>query len=141
MRFCLQIPQGIHDDMVKQALVERPHECVGLLAGTPDGRVAIRLPLVNALADPRRFLSEPRSLFEAERRRRELGLEFLAVYHSHPTGPAEPSHVDTDPDVNYWVGEQIVFLIISLAQAEPEVKGYWLAPGRFAAAELEIVMP
>jgi proteasome lid subunit RPN8/RPN11 len=125
--------------MLAHAVTEAPNECVGLLGGTPEGRVTERFPLVNALANPRRFESEPRSLLAAERRRRDLGLEFLAVYHSHPTSPAVPSRTDTDPEVNFWLGTDIVSIIISLAGEEPEARAYWLEPGRYAEAEMMVV--
>src|SRR5262245_1876866 len=102
--------------MIRHAESERPNECVGFLAGQPDGLVVERLPLVNALASPVRFLSEERSLFAAEKRRRELELEFLAVYHSHPTSPAVPSKIDLAE--NYW-GEDLMSLIISLLPPAP----------------------
>jgi proteasome lid subunit RPN8/RPN11 len=140
MRFRLQIPQGIYEEMLNHARAEAPNECVGFLAGSPDGLVSTRLPLVNALADPRRFLSEPRSLFEAERHRQRLGLELLAVYHSHPTGPATPSRIDTDPGVNYWLGMDVVSVIVSLQPPRSEVRAFWLHPHRFEPAEM-IVLP
>jgi len=139
MRFRLQIPQGIYEEMLIHAGAEAPNECVGLLAGSPDGLVSLRLPLINALADPRRFLSEPRSLFQAERRRQELGLGLLAVYHSHPTGPPTPSRIDTDPDVNYWLGMDVVSVIVSLQPPTPKVRAFWLHPHRFESAEMTVL--
>lgn len=139
MSFRLQIPRVIHEAMLAHAQAELPNECVGILAGTPDGVVVERLPLINALADPRRFESEGRSLLNAEKRRRELGLEFLAVYHSHPTSPPVPSKTDTDPDINFWVSEPVVSLIISLMHAEPEVQAWWLSPHSYRSAEWKVI--
>jgi proteasome lid subunit RPN8/RPN11 len=135
MTFRLQIPLAIHDALIAQARAELPNECVGLLAGLPDGLVLERYPLVNSLADPRRFLSEPRSMFEAEKKRRAAGLEFLAVYHSHPTNPAVPSR--TDLENNY--SEDVMCLIVSLMHPEPVVKAYWLTSANFREAEYVVV--
>jgi proteasome lid subunit RPN8/RPN11 len=135
MDFHLQIPAAIHEAMLAHAQAELPNECVGLLAGTKDGVVVERFPLVNALAHPRRFESEGKSHLAAERRCRELGLEWLAVYHSHPTSPPVPSKTDTDPDENLWVGQPVVSLIISLMNPEPEVRGYWLTPHGYREAK------
>ncbi len=125
--------------MLAHAQAELPNECVGLLAGHRDGRVVERYPLVNERADlgdgTRRFLSEPRSLFEAEKRRRAAGLEFLAIYHSHPTSPAVPSR--TDLENNY--SEEVMNLIISLLPPEPVVKAYWLTASDYRDAEFVIV--
>ncbi len=106
--------------MVAQAIAELPNECCGLLAGTADGRVVVRYPLVNAAGSPTEFLSEPRSMFLAEKDRRQRGLEFLAVYHSHPTSEAVPSKKDRER--NY--SSDVVNLIISLAGPVPEVRGW-----------------
>jgi [CysO sulfur-carrier protein]-S-L-cysteine hydrolase len=145
--------------MVRHAQEEAPNECVGLLIGfrgylTDDllrwewegGRafddsewlVVEAFPLVNALADPRRFESDAFSLFAAERRRRHTGLDLLAIYHSHPTSPAIPSRVDTDPDVNFWLNCDVVSLIISLKPPGPEVRAYWLSSHAYEEARLVI---
>lgn len=136
MPFRLQVPRGIYEDMIAHARAESPNECVGLLAGFPDGRVVERYPLVNALADPRRFESDARSMFQAEKRRRERDLEFLAVYHSHPASPAVPSK--TDLEFNY--SEEVMSVIISLLEPEPVVKAYWLTARDYRDAEL-IILP
>jgi proteasome lid subunit RPN8/RPN11 len=124
--------------MVQHARSESPNECVGLLAGTADGAVVARYPLVNALADPRRFESEPQSLLNAEKQRRADGLEFLAIYHSHPTSPPVPSGVDLDPEVNSWLGSGVACVIVSLATEPPTVRAWWLAPGKCEPAEMVV---
>ena len=40
------------------------------------------------------FFAAPEDLFRAMRELREAGEEMVAVYHSHPRGPAEPSETD-----------------------------------------------
>src|SRR5258708_4490971 len=97
--------------MVAQALAERPNECCGLLAGT-GGRAVSRYPLVNAAQFPAiEYLSEPRSMFAADRAIRAAGLDVVTVYHSHPTSPPVPSKKDIAS--NY--SESVMNLIISLA--------------------------
>jgi proteasome lid subunit RPN8/RPN11 len=86
--------------MLTQARAELPNECCGLLAGRLDP-VAVRhvqacYPLVNALARPTAYLSEPRSMFAAMRDMRELGIDVLAIYHSHPSSDPIPSRTDRD---------------------------------------------
>jgi proteasome lid subunit RPN8/RPN11 len=139
MPFRLQIPKAIYDAMIAHAQAEAPNECVGLLAGRPDGVVVERYPLVNELASPTRFCSDGQSLCAAERRRRAAGLEFLAIYHSHPSSPPVPSRIDTDPDVNFWCGVEVVSLIISLLPPAPVVRGYWLTPHVYREAEVVVM--
>jgi proteasome lid subunit RPN8/RPN11 len=139
MPFQLKIPRAIYEAMLAHAQAELPNECVGMLAGQPDGLVVEHYPLVNALADPRRCESEPRSTFEAEKRRRDRNLEFLAVYHSHPTSLPIPSQVDLDPDVNFWLDSGVVSVIISLLPPEPMVKAYWLTAKAYQEAEWQVI--
>jgi proteasome lid subunit RPN8/RPN11 len=139
MHFRLQIPSAIYEAMIAHAQAELPNECVGFLAGTAEGVVTEHLPLVNRLADPRRFESEGRSQLAAEKRCRDLGLRILAVYHSHPTSPPIPSRTDIDPEENLWVGQPVASIIISLAAPEPEVRAWWLEPHRYRPADWTVM--
>jgi proteasome lid subunit RPN8/RPN11 len=150
MAFHLQIPRRFREAMILQARAELPNECCGLLAGhilppvqaaegvqtAPLAQAVVveRFPLVNEMASPKDFHSEPHSMLAAEKARRRLGLEFLAVYHSHPTAPPIPSRRDLER--NYW-GENVVCLIISLNGPEPEIRGWWLAADDYREAECE----
>lgn len=66
-------------------------------------------PLVNAAESPRtRFVSSPESTFAAHRRMLELGLDALAVYHSHPDGHITPSRTDLEWSYGGGVANVIV---------------------------------
>ena len=138
--FHLLLPRRIHDAMLAQAQAELPNECCGLLSGTlsADGARAVVAqlhPLVNEAASPVEYLSEPRSMLNAEKVRRAAGLEFLAVYHSHPTSPPIPSIKDLQR--NY--SEDVMNFIISLKDAAPMVEGWWLTATDFRPAAWEII--
>lgn len=71
-----------------------PAECVGLLFGSGD-KVFRHVPLTNTAETPEtRFFAEPtetlRALIDADK----TGDTLLAVYHSHPQGPAQLSEDD-----------------------------------------------
>jgi proteasome lid subunit RPN8/RPN11 len=129
--------------MIGHAQAELPNECCGLLAGTivgdeaetPTGRVTKVHPLVNELASPREYLSEPRSMLEAERDMRLLKLTVLAVYHSHPTTHPIPSRKDCER--NY--SPRVVNVIISLMKEEVEARAWWLTEQDYSEADWEIV--
>ncbi len=127
------------EEMIAHANAELPNECCGLLAGrfaeTGIGRVERRYPLVNAEQSPVRFLSEPASLLAAHRDCRQRGLEFLAMYHSHPTSEPKPSR--TDLERNYW--PNLVSLIISLRASQAEVRGWWLGADSYREVEWTII--
>ena len=69
----------------------------GLLAGTAldgVGQVKIAIPVSNALHSPVRFRMAAEEQLAAFLHIEELGFELLAIYHSHPHGPASPSSTD-----------------------------------------------
>src|SRR5437868_7043237 len=118
----LLIPRPVLTAMLAQAAAELPNECCGLLGGVThdSGRTLLAVtchPLANAAASPTEFESEPRSMFAAMRELRRLGLDVVAVYHSHPAAPPVPSRTDL---ARNW-SERVVNLIISLQNAQPEV--------------------
>lgn len=129
--------------MLDQARAELPNECCGLLAGKvrpaaeglAAGEVLRCYPLVNELASPVEFLSEPRSMFQATRDIDRLGLEILAVYHSHPTTDPVPSR--TDCERSYY--PELMNLIISLKDGQPRLAAWWVTPDGHSAAEWKLI--
>jgi proteasome lid subunit RPN8/RPN11 len=126
--------------MVAQAVAEAPLECCGFLAGPPAGGAAIatataRYPLVNAAASGVEYDADHRSLIDADTDIRRRGWDVLAIYHSHPTAPPVPSR--TDLARAYWSG--VVYLIISLQSAQPEVRGWWLTETDYSEAEWAVI--
>lgn len=109
-----------------------------MLAGTREvgKQVAIKhYALVNEAASPVEYLSEPRSMFEADRDMRKLTLEIVAVYHSHPTSAPVPSRTDLERNFS----PDVVNLIISLADAEPLMRAWWLGETDFVEADWQLV--
>ena len=140
--FQLIVPRSIYDDMIAQARSELPNECCGILAGRIRGNsdallgeVAQCYALVNAARSPTEFLSEPKSMFEAERDKRQRGIEFLAIYHSHPTSAPVPSRKDLEQ--NY--SPDLMNLIISLKDDTPEIRGWWLEEHNFREADWRLL--
>lgn len=138
MPFRLIVPAALHDEMVAQALAERPNECCGLLAGVVEGgegRVVARYPMVNDLASPTEYNAEPRGLFLAHKDMRARGLELLAIYHSHPTSPPVPSRTDRER----LYSEDVVCVIISLVTEPPSVVAWWLTAEAHREAEMLVI--
>jgi proteasome lid subunit RPN8/RPN11 len=136
-RYTLLLPQTLYQAMVEHALAALPNECCGLLGGIlgPDRvRAVQRFPLVNSAASPKvEYLSEPRSMFAADRALRAAGLDVVAVYHSHPTSRPVPSKKDIA--ANY--SETVINLIISLQGGQPEVRAWWLWDGGYDEGKWE----
>jgi proteasome lid subunit RPN8/RPN11 len=137
--FRLLLPAQIVEELFAHARAELPNECCGLLVGIREngvGRVVRRYPLVNALADPKEYLSDGASLCAAFRQMRDAGLTELAFYHSHPTSEPVPSRKDLER--NEW-GEAVMQFIVSLQGERPVLRGWWLGKETFREAEWEVV--
>ncbi|MCS7057527.1 MAG: M67 family metallopeptidase [Meiothermus sp.] len=84
-----------------------PEEGVGLWLGRA-GRVERVLPLKNIHPTPwLRYRAEPQAVLRALQGAEAEGMELLAIYHSHPQGPAEPS--STDVAEAYWRVPYVIF--------------------------------
>ena len=136
--FRLRVPRDLFLEMLCHAREELPNECCGLLAGPPGGGDVQRLyRLVNALASPVAFESDPKSMFDADRDMNARGFDILAVYHSHPFCAPLPSRADRER--NY--SPNVVNVIISMREPIPEVRGWRLDGDNVTEAEWECVLP
>jgi proteasome lid subunit RPN8/RPN11 len=143
--FRLEIPGSLYEEIVQQALSERPNECCGMLAGKllqPDassiirGRVERRFPMVNVKAGPKRYKVDDLGMLRASKEMRAQGTRELAFYHSHPTSKPIPSA--TDLAENSY-GDSVIHLIVSLTTDPPLMRGWWLREDSYAEAEFIVV--
>lgn len=129
----LKIQRAIREQLIQHARQDAPLEACGYLAEKA-GLVTAIFRLTNADASPEHFSFDPAEQFAAVRQMRAAGLRMRAVYHSHPATPARPSAEDlrlaNDPDLSY--------VIVSLAQSEPDVKSFIIRPGQITVEPLEI---
>ena len=88
------------------------------------------LPVENMLHSPVRFQMEPSAQFKALLNIEEAGQELLAIFHSHPTGPARPS--ETDVAEFYYPGALV------LIASPTEVPVSELASGAISAGIWQI---
>lgn len=70
-----------------------PEEACGLVAGR-DNHVMEVYPAANALRSPVRYRMDPQEQWQIFQQIEANGLDLLAIYHSHPAGPAVPSPTD-----------------------------------------------
>jgi proteasome lid subunit RPN8/RPN11 len=89
----LLIPDEYWLAMLNHVISCLPEEACGILAGL-DGSVSQVTPIENAAHSPVRFRMQPRSQVRALLDLEARGLELLAIYHSHPSGPPTPSATD-----------------------------------------------
>jgi len=92
----LEITRQALQAMAAAAARAAPHEACGLLIGRGI-RVTEARPAANVAPDtPRRFEIDPQALIDAHRAERGGGPELLGYFHSHPSGPPEPSATDRE---------------------------------------------
>lgn len=70
-----------------------PEEACGIVAGR-DGQSLDVVPLENVLHSSTRYRIAPEAQFQAFAALMKQDQELLAIFHSHPHGPARPSRID-----------------------------------------------
>jgi len=132
----LILNSGLLGAMVQHFQAQLPQEGCGILAGT--GNVAARfIPITNRLASPTAFDMEPAELIAALRSVRENGERLLAIGHSHPAGPAQPSRRDIE---SAWYPEA-AHVIVSLVSAEdPVARGFRIVDREVIEIELHVIV-
>ncbi len=120
----LQVPNNIFKQILKQAKAEAPIEACGILAGK-DGEVEKLYKMTNADRSSDHFMMEPKEQFKVAKDIRSAGLEMLAIYHTHPTTPARLSA----EDIRLAITPDVAYVIVSLQDTEPAVKGFLIEDG------------
>lgn len=134
----LRLSHSHMQSIVEHARACRPEEACGILAGRVlEGgvRAVERVFLMeNAEHSSTFYLMDSQEQFQVFDEMREAGLDPVAIFHSHPHSPAYPSGVDLElafyPDSLY--------LIISLAGAEPDGRAFLIRENEIEEAKVEI---
>jgi proteasome lid subunit RPN8/RPN11 len=131
----MRISRELIDEMVAHAREDLPNECCGMIGGR-DGEATRVVRVDNAAASPLRYEMEPQAQFDALKAIEAEGEELLGIYHSHTRSAAYPSQTDVNQAVAW---PEQVYVIVSLAEEDPDVKGYLLADLKIADVELDVV--
>ncbi len=121
--------------MVNHAKKEWPIECCGLLAGR-DGLVTRIYRLDNQERSQTSYLAAPEQQFQAFTELEDLGLDLLAIYHSHPDTECYPSR--TDIEKAYFT--EAIYMIVSLKERTSRVRAFRITrTGGITEEEFEIL--
>jgi proteasome lid subunit RPN8/RPN11 len=118
----VEISQSQLDTVIAHAQEDAPNECCGYMR-LNDGRVDEVFRAENLRNSPYGYEIDPKSLLAAN----DLDDDGfgVAIYHSHPRSPAEPSQTDINlAHYPHWL-----YLIVSLA-GEPELRAWRIDDGR-----------
>ncbi len=130
----LIIPSNIFTDMLAHCRADYPNEACGILAGR-NGEVSKIYKMTNIENSPVSYMLDSREQFKVIKDMRDNNLSMLAIFHSHPSSAAYPSA----KDVSLAFYEDAVYIIVSLMEKEPVVKGFSIKEGNIEEIEIEIV--
>lgn len=128
------ISQELVDRIVAHARQEAPHEVCGMVGGS--GATATRVyPTDNPDASALTYSIDPQEAFSVIRRMRDDGVDFIAVYHSHPATEPYPSPTDQAKAGD----SDLIYAIVSLRRPDaPEIRAFKMNDGR--VAEFKVVI-
>jgi [CysO sulfur-carrier protein]-S-L-cysteine hydrolase len=121
------------DRVIAQAQQEAPNECCGMI-GAVGGEARSLYPATNAEASPLRYSIDPKDQFRIMASIEQRGEELGAIYHSHTRSPAYPSQTD----VNLAFYPDAIYIIVSIAGDQPEVRAFTIKDGVVGDSELQV---
>ncbi|HEU4701163.1 MAG TPA: M67 family metallopeptidase [Conexibacter sp.] len=131
----MRIARELYDRIVAHARAEAPNECCGLVGADGEQAVSVH-EAANKHASPLRFELDERDQIRIWRELDDAGHEIGAIYHSHTRTPPEPSQTDVNNAAN-WPGA--LWIIVGLADGEPDVRTWAIEDGRVTQVELTVI--
>ena len=119
------IPKDIFDELISHCKDAFPNEACGILAGI-ENKASKIYKMTNIEKSPVSYFMDSKEQFKVMKDIRENNLEMVAIFHSHPSSPAYPSN----KDLNLAFYEDSIYIIVSLIEKEPVVKGYLMREGK-----------
>jgi len=131
----LTLAPAVLEEAIEESKKSYPGEACGLLAGRS---VATRfIPMKNISGKAEEFEMDPAELIPILRDLRQTGEELIAIFHSHPHGPAEPSK--TDIARAYY--PESAHLIVSLADPEhAQAAAFRIVDGQVLPVEVHVIV-
>ncbi|MCR4762014.1 MAG: M67 family metallopeptidase [Lachnospiraceae bacterium] len=129
-----------YEKMLSHALMQRPNEACGLIAGIDreDGarEIAFVYLLTNTDASNEHFTLDPKEQLAAVKDMRANGWKPLGNWHSHPESPSRPS----EEDKRLAYDSSASYLILSLMEEDsPVLNAFHVENGEARKEELEIL--
>jgi proteasome lid subunit RPN8/RPN11 len=130
----IYIDKAVYESIINHAREDLPNEACGYLAGTGN-TVTHSFRLRNTDQSPEHFSFDPAEQFKVVKEIRNLGLEVLANYHSHPASPARPS----DEDIRLAYDKSILYFIVSLQDEIPNLQAFKIDSASYKIVKLTII--
>lgn len=126
------------DEVIQHARTEYPREGCGLIVGNNAPLTGCRfIAMKNVAQSAAEFEMDPAELIDTFRELRNAGQELVAIYHSHPHGPARPSRTDVQR-AHY---PEAAHLIVSLEDPDhPKIAAFRIIDGEVLDIELHAIV-
>ena len=133
----LELPLSLRSQLEAFSAARYPHEACGLLLGRRSSSSAIVTHVrearnIEAERPHERYDLDPADHFAAEELARELDLEVVGIWHSHPDRAAQPSESDR---AQAWTGWSYV-IVSATAGSSAEIRSWRLMDQRFVEERL-----
>ncbi len=129
----LMLSRAQWEQMRDYVKAHAPLEACGLLGGR-DRVVRVVIPVRNAANSSTRYRMEPVEQLKAFEQIESAGMEILAIFHSHPQGPAVPS--PTDIAESFYNFIQIIW---SQSKGEWQAHAFWIEAGHAVEVPLLVM--
>lgn len=120
--------------VLEHARDENPREACGILAGN-NGIVEKVYRMKNKDLSSVSYLMDSMEQFAVMKEMRGKGLDIVGIYHSHTSSVAFPS--ETDIELAFY--PEASYLIVSLANKEPQVRSFRIKDGKVEEEEIRIL--
>lgn len=123
------------NELIEHSRKKLPNETCGILAGK-DRKVERVYQMANTDKSSTTFFMEPKQQLEIMKEIRNLRLEMVGIYHSHPDTRAYPSA----RDVNMAFYEDVSYIIIALQDKEDiKIKSFKIKNKKIQEEKLKII--
>jgi proteasome lid subunit RPN8/RPN11 len=129
----MRISHDLYEEIIAHARSEAPNECCGMIASR-DGEAVKVYRATNAAASPLRYEIDGAEQYRIQMQIENSGLDLGAIYHSHTRTEPYPSQTD----INLAFYPDALYLIVGLADEEPEVRAFTIREGQVRDAHLEV---
>jgi [CysO sulfur-carrier protein]-S-L-cysteine hydrolase len=129
----MRIARQLYDEMIAHARAEAPNECCGMVASRDAEAVKIHRA-TNAAASPLRYEIDGAEQYRIQMEIYDAGLDLGAIYHSHTRTEPYPSQTD----INLAFYPDALYVIVGLANEEPDVRAYSIRDGEVSEAGLVV---
>jgi proteasome lid subunit RPN8/RPN11 len=129
----MRVAREFYDEMIAHARQDAPNECCGMIASR-NGQAVTVYRATNAAASPLRYEIDGAEQYRIQTEIEEAQLDLGAIYHSHTRSEPHPSQTD----INLAFYPDALYIIVGLANGDPDVRAYTIRDGHVTEAELVV---